>query len=429
MNAPTPRIDKTHASRIQRVVSPGGVEAWLVEDYTVPLVALEVSLPAGSAQDPADKPGVGYFLSGLLDEGAGPYDSAAYHERLDEFAIELRFNIDRDRMSGHLRTLVKHRAEAFDMLRLSLCEARLDDEPVERVRAQIEAGIRHEVNDPDSMVGRAFFAAAFPGHPYGRPVHGTLESLPTITRDDLVAYRSRVLARDGLKIGVVGAIDAVALAAELDRVFGALPARASLNPVPTVEPHGVGTRKVVELDIPQSSLRFGARGLMRNDPDWIPGIVVNHVLGGGVFSSRLFREVREKRGLAYSVWSQLAPYEHAALHFGGTSTKNERVAESLAVIEAEIASLVEHGPSDEELDKARKYLTGSYALGFDTSTKIAGQLVRIQVENLGIDYMERRNGLVAAVTAEDARRTARRIYGDGRLLVAIVGKPVNIQGG
>ncbi len=186
---------------------------------------------------------------------------------------------------------------------------------------------------------------------------------------------------------------------------------------------GVGSRRVVELDIPQSSLRFGAPGLMRNDPDWIAGIVVNHVLGGGVFSSRLFREVREKRGLAYSVWSQLVPYEHAAMHFGGTSTKNERVAESLGVIEAEIASLVEHGPTEDELDKARKYLIGSYALNFDTSTKIAGQLVRIQIENLGIDHMERRNGLVAAVTAEDARRTARRLYGEGKLFVAVVGKP------
>ncbi|MHB2167030.1 M16 family metallopeptidase [Alsobacter sp. R-9] len=423
MNAPVTRVDKSHASRIQRVVSPGGIEAWLVEDYTVPLMALEFSVPGGSSQDPAGKPGVGYFLSGLLDEGAGPYDSAAFHERLDEYAIELRFHADRDRLSGHLRTLVKHRAEAFDMLRLAVTQARLDDEPLERVRAQIEAGIRHEINDPDSMVGRLFFETAFPGHPYGRPVHGTLESLPTITREDLVAYRDRVLTRANLKLGVVGAIDAASLGAELDRTFGELPAAGVLLPVPDVVAEGRGECKVVELDIPQSSLRFGAPGLSRNDPDWIPAVVVNHVLGGGVFSSRLFREVREKRGLAYSVWSQLAPFEHAALHLGGTSTKNERVAESLAVIEDEIRSLIEKGPDAEELEKARKYLIGSYALNFDTSTKIASQLVRIQVEGLGIDYMDRRNGLVGAVTGEDTARTARRLYGDGRLLVAVVGKP------
>lgn len=422
MNAPVK--DKTrHASRIQRVVSPGGIEAWLVEDYTVPLVALEFGIRGGASQDPADRPGVANFLSGVLDEGAGPYDSAAFHERLDEFAIELRFNADRDNFSGHLRTLVKHRDEAFRMLALSLAEPRLDEEPVERVRAQIEAGIRHGLNDPDTMVGKAFFELAFPDHPYGRPVQGTLASLPLITRGDLMAYRERVLARDTLKIAVVGAIDAAALAPELDRLFGHLAARGERAPVPSVNPAGIGSRKVVDLDIPQSSLRFGGHGLARSDVDWIPAVVVNHVLGGGVFSSRLFREVREKRGLAYSVYSQLAPLEHGPLHLGGTSTKNERAAESLSIIEEQIRSLAAEGPSADELDKAKKYLTGSYALGFDTSTKIAGQLVRIQADDLGMDYMDRRNDLVMAVTLEDAARTARRLYGDGSLAIAVVGRP------
>lgn len=426
MNAPVSRVEKSSASRIQRVVSPGGIEAWLVEDYTVPLVAVEFSIRGGASQDPSGKAGLGYFVSGVLDEGAGPYDSSAFHERLDEFAIELRFNADRDSFGGHLRTLVRHKSEAFDMLRLALTEPRFDEEPVERVRAQLEAGIRHEANDPDSMASRTFFATAFPDHPYGRPVNGTLESLPAIAREDLVAYHKRVVARATLKIAVVGAIDAQTLAGELDRVFGPLPEKASLTAVPDAVPQGVGTSRVVSLDVPQSSIRFGARGLMRNDPDWIPAVVVNHILGGGVFSSRLFREVREKRGLAYSVWSQLAPYDHGALHMGGTSTKNERAAESVAIIQEQIASLVAEGPTADELDKARKYLIGSYALNFDTSTKIAGQLVRIQNDSLGIDYMDRRNGLVAAVTGEDVSRTARRLYGEGKLLVAVAGKPVGL---
>ena len=425
MNAPVAR-DTSHASRIQRVVSPSGIEAWLVEDYTVPLVALEFSVRGGAAQDPPGKAGTAAMLAGLLDEGAGPYDSAAFHERLDEFAVELRFHADRDALSGTLRTLVKHRGEAFDLLRLCVVEPRLDEEAIERVRAQVEAGVRHELNDPDAMVARTFAAAAFPDHPYGRPVHGTLESLPLITRADLSAYRERVVARETLKIGVVGAIDAVALAGELDRVFGHLPARARLEPVADVAPQGIGTRQVVDLDIPQSSIRFGAPGLARRDPDWIPGLIVNHVLGGGVFSARLFREVREKRGLAYSVYSHLAPYAHAALVSGGTSTKNERAAESLALIESEIRAMGASGPTEDELDKAKKYLIGSYALNFDTSTKIAGQLVRIQVDDLGIDYMDRRNGLVAAVTPAEAARVAARLFGDGRLLVAVVGRPTGL---
>lgn len=426
MNAPAAPERTSHASRIQRVVSKSGVEAWLVEDYTVPLIALEFAALGGSSQDPADKSGVAYFLSGILDEGAGPYDSAAFHERLDECAIELRFHADRDVFSGHLRTLTKRKDEAFEMLRLSLMEPRLDEEPLERVRHQIEAGIRHEMNDPDSVVSRAFFEAAFPDHPYGKQVHGSLESLPRIARDDLLAYQGRIIARDAIRIGVVGAIDAAALAEALDHVFGGLPASAKRNPVPDVAPAGVGSRKVIPLDIPQSSLRFGGPGLARRDPDWIPALVVNHILGGGVFSARLFREVREKRGLAYSVYSHLAPLQHSALFLGGTSTKNERTAESLALIESEIRSMADEGPTADELDKAKKYLVGSYALNFDTSTKIASQLVRIQLDDLGLDYMDRRNGLVQAVTLEEAKRVAKRLLGDGRLLVTVVGQPVGL---
>jgi zinc protease len=428
MNAPVPtrQPPASHASRIQRVVSPGGIEAWLVEDYTVPLVALEFMVRGGASQDPLGKEGLGAFLAGMLDEGAGPYSSEAFHERLDEFAIELRFGCDRDTFSGHLRTLVKHRGEAFEMLRLALNEPRFDEEPVERVRAQVEAGIRHEMNDPDSMVNKAWFETAFPGHPYGRMPHGTLESLPRIGPDDLRAARAVLLGREDLKVAVVGAIDAASLAAELDRVFGALPAKVTQSPVPLVTPAGLGERKVIDLAIPQSSIRFGAPGIARRDPAWSAALVVNHVLGGGVFSSRLFREVREKRGLAYSVYAHLSPLEHAPLFMGGTSTKNERAAESLAIIEEQIKALATDGPTAEELDLAKKYLTGSYALNFDTSTKIAGQLVRIQLEGLGIDYMDRRNGEVEAVTLDDARAMAHRLYGPGKLLVAVVGKPVGM---
>ncbi len=414
------------ASRIQIVRSSSGIEAWLIEDYTVPLIAMEIAMRGGSSQDPEKKPGTASFLAGLLDEGAGPYDSTEFHDRLDDFAIELGFSASRDQISGQLRTLSRHREEAFDMFRLALNEARLDAEPVERVRAQLLASIRNEQNDPDAMANRAWFATAFAGHPYGRPSKGTAESLPTITRDDLVAYRAKIFARETLKIAVVGAIDAATLALELERVFGALPEKAALTAIPLGTPSAVGTRQVIDLDIPQSSIRFGAAGLLQSDPDFVTASVLNHVLGGGMFSSRLFREVREKRGLAYSVSSQLASLNHGPLHMGGTSTKNERAVESLSIIEAEISSLALEGPNDEELDIAKKYLIGSYPLRFDTSTKLAGQLTQMQVENLGRDYMDRRNGLVAAVTREDATRVAKRLYGEGKLFVTVVGRPVGM---
>ena len=413
----------SRAAKVQQLVSPRGVTAWLVEDYAVPLVALEFAMRGGGAQDPAGKAGAALMLAALLDEGAGKYDSEAFHQALEEKAIELSFGADHDALSGRLRTLTKNIDAAFELLRLALNETRLDPEPLERVRGQLAAGIRSEANDPDAMAGNAWRMHAFPHHPYGQPSRGTLDSVARISRDDLVALRGKGLARDTLKIAIVGAIDAARATALLDRVFGDLPARANLRAVPDIAVHGLGGRHVVDLDIPQATIRFGAPGIARKDDDHIAAVVINHILGGGVFSARLFKEVREKRGLAYSVYSQLATYDHSNVFAGGTSTKNERAAESLAVIEEQISDLAARGPAAEELDKAKKYLIGSYDLRFDSSSKIASQLVNLQTEGFGVDYLDQRNSLIAAVTMPDARRVAKRLLGGGKLLVTVAGRP------
>jgi zinc protease len=413
-------------AKVGRVLSPGGVEAWQVPSDVVPLVALAFTFEGGAAQDPDAKPGVAQMLARLLDEGAGPYSSDAFQERLAARAIELSFNAGPDAVGGSLKTLVRHVDEALELLRLALAEPRFDQDAIERVRAQTIAGLRYQQNDPGVMASRRFFEKAFPGHPYGRPTGGTVESVAAVTRDDLVGLHRNVLAWGRAKIAVVGAIEPGPLAVVLDEVFGSLPQAAPLVAVPPAKVAGRGTRHVVDIDVPQSVIRFGTDGVSWRDPDFIPAYVLNHILGGGAFTSRLFQEVREKRGLAYSVGTSLVSYRGAAMTWGYTATKNERVAEALSVIEAEMARLKDEGPTDEELKKAKDYLTGSYALGFDTSTKIAHQLAQVAFEGLGIDYIARRNALVAAVTQDDIRRAAERTIGDGKLLVVIAGRPTGI---
>ncbi|WP_036264566.1 M16 family metallopeptidase [Methylocapsa aurea] len=413
----------SRAAAVQKVVSKGGIEAWLVEDYAVPLVALEFAFKGGASQDPIGKPGVATLLAGLLDEGAGPYDAEGFHRALDEDAIEMSFSADRDILSGRMQTLSRNSARAFELLQLAVTKARLDAEPFERVLSQVAASLKREANDPDYVASRTFRSASYPDHPYGLPVRGDLATLPTLTQGNLIDMRAATFARDKLKIAVVGAIDAATLAGHLDDVFGALPEKGALAPIATVAFSGEGGRRVVDIDVPQSTIRFGRQGIARKDQDFIAATVINHILGGGIFSARLFREVREKRGLAYSVYSQLVTYDHAAMLTGGTSTKNERAAESMGVIETEIASLSDLGPTEEELDKAKKYLIGSYALRFDTSTKIASQLAHLQTEGFGVEYLDERNKLIAAVTMEDAKRAAKRLFGDAKLLVAVAGRP------
>ena len=413
------------ATTIERVISPGGIEAWLVREPAVPLIAVHFAFAGGAAQDAAGKAGTASLVASLLDEGAGDFDSSSFHERLERKAIELSFEAERDTLHGALRTLAENKDEAFDDLRLSLTAPRFDPAAVEIIREQMLSLLRRASTSPADVASRRWWDTAFAGHPYGHATSGTLESVPGISIDDLKAYTRRVLARENLKVGIVGDIDAEAAKAMLDRVFGGLPARPELAPIPDVAPQGLGQRIAVDFDVPQTVIAFGGAGLARKDPDFMAAYIVNHILGGGTFSSRLYQEVREKRGLAYSVGNGLIPLEHAALFFGSTATRTERSGETVDLVEKEIHRLAEAGPTPEELAKAKAYVTGAYALNLDTSSKIAALLVQLQRDDLGIDYITRRTQLIDAVTLDDARRVAKRLLGGG-LLVTMVGRPEGI---
>ena len=413
------------AMTIERVISPGGIEAWLVHDSAVPVIAVEFAVPGGADQDPADKPGVANMTASLLDEGAGPFDATAFHNRLERKAIELSFRAGRDFFRGTLRTLKENRDEAFDYLRLALTEPRFDAADVERIRAQIVSRLQRETTNPNDMASRNWWATAFPDHPYGRPVNGTVESLSRITAGDLKSYAKRALARGNLKIAVVGDIDAATAGQLIDRTFGGLPAKSELTPVASVAPQGLGRRIVTPLDVPQAVVNFGTPGIGRSDPDFIAAYIVNHILGGGSFSSRLYREVREKRGLAYGVSDSLVWLNRTALLLGSTATRADATGQTIDIIEHEIRRLAEEGPTEEEFAKAKTYLKGSFALGLDTSNRIAAQLLQMQLDNLGIDYIERRPGLIDAVTLVDAKRVAKRLL-EGGLLITVVGRPEGV---
>jgi zinc protease len=413
------------AVNIERMLSPGGIEAWLVRDSTLPVIALEFAILGSADQDPADKPGVANMAASLLDEGAGPFDAVAFHDRLERRAIELQFQAGRDYLRGTLRMLAEHRDDAFQALRLALTAPRFDEEAVERIRAQILSQLRRESVAPSNVASRTWWATAFPNHPYGRPVSGTIESVPRITVADLRAYVSRVLARDRLKVALVGDIDAATAGALLDAAFGVLPAHGQLQETAPVVAQGLGRRIVVSLDVPQASVAFGGPAIARNDPDFMAAYIVNHILGGGSFSSRLYREVREKRGLAYGISDVLIWLRHSAVLFGSTATRADATGKSIEIIEQEIHRLAKEGPSEEELNKAKTYLKGSFALSLDSSSHIAAQLLQMQTDGLGIDYIARRSGLIDAVTLADTKRVAKRLLQPG-LLVTVVGRPEGV---
>lgn len=411
----------SRAITIEQVTSPGGIEAWLVSDDTVPVVMMNFAFKgAGGSQDPADLPGVANLLSALLDEGAGPYDSEAFQTALQDRSVRLSFSADRDTFYGNLQMLADNPAEGVELLKVALTEPSLADEAIGRMRDQIISGIRRDQRDPMEVAAELWSKSAFPDHPYGRPLDGTEESVAAITRDDLAAFKDATMARGNLHVVVVGAIDAGTLKPLLDEAFAGLPDTATLTPVPHVLPK-TGETVAETMDVPQAAIRFGGPGLERSDPDFIPGFVMNYILGGGSFSSRLFEEIREKRGLAYSVYSYLVPLDHSAVFGGGTATRADRADETVSLIKAEIARMAEAGPTQTELDEAKAYLTGAYPLRFDSSASIAGQLLQIQLEDLGIDYVDQRNALIEAVTLDDVKRVADRVLGAAEPTFVTVG--------
>lgn len=415
------------AMKIQTVKSPGGIEAWLVEEHSVPLMAMRFAFEGGNSQDPTGKEGVANFLTAMMDEGAGDLTAIQFQERMEESAVRIGFEDSRDSLYGSFETLTANRDEAVELLRLAVNEPRFDADAMERIRGQLLTSLAFAAKDPDRVAAREWFAAAFPGHAYGRPAMGTVESLAKVTRDDLESYRKRVFAKSTLKVAVVGDIDAETLGKLLDDVFGSLPEKAELQPVPFVEPKKGGNLRVVEMAVPQSVATFGLAGIPRKDPDFIPAFVMNHILGGGGFASRLMEEVREKRGLAYSVYSYLQPYQHTAIFAGGVATKNEEIGQSLEVIRGELQRMATDGPTSEELENAKSYLVGSYPLRFDTNAKIANQLLGIMQDGLGKEYVEERNSLIEAVTLDDVKRAAKRILSTDNLIMTVVGQPKNLK--
>jgi len=414
------------AVSVERVVSPGGVEAWLVQDHSNPIIDMEIAFRGGAAVEAPARPGLAHMVSGLLDEGSGPYDSQTFQAKLEDLAVELSFDAGRDTFRGHLKTLADKRDTAFGLFRLALTQPRFDKEPVERIRGQIQAGLAHQRQSPEHVAALEWFKTAFAGHPYAQPTDGTPDSIKVITADDLRGYVRSHLARDVLVVSVVGDITAAQLAPLLDTTFAALPARAAAVQVAEIAPKAPGGVTVIARDNPQSVATFGAQGLKRADSDWYAAYVMNYILGGGGFSSWLTEEVREKRGLAYSVYSYLQPMTHAGVIVGGVATENARLAESIALIKEQFARMRDQGPSEQQLNDAKTYLVGSFPLQLDSTTGVANLLTAVQLDHLGIDYLDRRNALIGAVTLDDVKRVARRLLDPAALSFVVVGKPEGV---
>lgn len=411
---------------IVEVESPGGINAWLVEEHSIPFVALELRFKGGASLDLPGKRGATNLMVGLLEEGAGELDSRAFAEQAEALAASFDFDVGDDAVSISAQFLTENQDEALALLRDALTQPRFDQSAIDRVRAQVVSGIRSDQQDPDHLVGQAFNEMVFGEHPYGSSLEGTEDSVEALTRDDILAAHKGALARDRVYVGATGAISPEALADVLDELLAGLP-EEGLPQAPDVDVATESGVTVVPFEVPQSVAIFGHEGLARDDPDFFAAYVLNEILGGGGFEARLMEEVREKRGLTYGVYSYLVPKDHAALYLGRVSSANDRVAEAIDVIRDEWTRMAENGVTAEELDSAKTYLTGAYPLRFDGNGRIANILVGMQMDDLPVDYVVTRNDKVAAITLDDIQRVAARVLRPEELRFVVVGQPEGLE--
>ncbi|WP_278922303.1 MULTISPECIES: M16 family metallopeptidase [Pseudophaeobacter] len=411
--------------KIEEVTSPGGITAWLVEDHSIPFTALELRFRGGTSLDAPGKRGATYLMAGLLEEGSGDMRAQDYTRAVENLAASFGYDADRDSLSISARFLSENRDAAIALLQQTLQQPRFDQDALDRVRAQVLAGLRSDLKDPNKIASQAFAAMAYGDHPYGSSGKGSIESVSELTRQDIFAAHDAIFAKDRLYVSAVGDITPEDLGLLLDRLLGDLPAAGAALPGPAevTIPGGVS---IVDYDTPQSVALFGHQGIERDDPRFFAAYIMNQILGGGSFDSRLMKEVRAKRGLTYGVYSYLVPQDLAATYMGQLGSANSKMAEAVEVIQAEWQRLASDGVTEKELQDAKTYLTGAYPLRFDGNGQIASILVGMQMDDLPIDYVRTRNDKINAVTLEELNRVAAEVLRPQELQFIVVGRPVGL---
>jgi len=410
---------------ITEVTSKGGITAWLVNEPSIPIISVSIAFKGASSTDPMDKLGATYLMTGLLEEGSGDMDATAFKRAAEDLATSFSFDSSRERISISAEFLSETRDDSIALLKTALTQPAFNDVAFERTKAQVLSIIASNATDPQEIASQEFAALAFEGHAYANPYRGTVETVQTLTQDDMREAHARTMTKDRLFVSVVGDITADELSVVLDELFSDLPEKGAPLP-PPVTFQATGGITVVDLDTPQSTAVWGHQGIGQDDPDFFPAFVMNRILGGGSFTSRLTEEVREKRGLTYGVGSYLAGYDNADYVGGSVASGNERVGDAIKIIKEEWAKMANEGVTDEELEAAIKFMTGSYPLRFDGNSQIASIMTYSQTNDFPIDYPKNRNSYVEAVTKEDIARVAKRLLKSEDMRFVVVGRPVGV---
>lgn len=407
---------------IQEIETPKGIKAWLVEDHSNPILALQIYFMGGTINDPVEKEGAVYLMMGLLEEGAEDLDAVGFQVAREELGASFDFDAYKEAVSVSVQMITENLEPTLELLRKALEQPNFDSEPLERVKGQILTNLEFYETDPEEIAFEAFTDIMFGNHPLHRKIEGNITSVTNLTQEDVIAAHQKNLVRGNVVVGAAGDITAEELSILLDNLLGGLPDEVPPDaPEPTLPQEG--KVEVIDFPTPQATIVFGHRGLPRNDPDFLLAYVLNEVFGRSGFNSRLQKKLRVELGLTYGIGSYLSTYQTGGIVLGSMATANETVNESINAIRQEWERVASEGITQDELDTIKMYLKGSYPLRFKTNESISGILAGMQLDNIPASYVKNRNDMIEAIKLEDINRVAKYLYRPKELIFVIVGQP------
>lgn len=405
---------------VEEIKTTNGLNFWFVEDNSVPIISLSFNFSGGAFFD--KKEGTSSFVSALLDEGAGSYNSEEFQTRMDKLGMKLNFSSSRDSISGTFQTISKNKSESFKLLKLIFSNPRFDEQDIDKIRNQIIASLKINQSNISDIANQEFHKNFFADHSFSKNPNGTIESVIEIKKKDISEYFKNFITKSNLVMGVSGDVSKEEIKKLMEETFSNLPLTSNnLTKISSKKKFPKGT-KFIEKDTPQASIIFAQKGVSRKDKDFFSARIANYVLGGGGFQSRLYKNIREKEGLVYSIYSYLVPYVNNDLLFGGFQTTNENVDKTIELVKNEWDLIATKGISNKKLKDAKSYYKGSFTRNLTSTSSISSLLRTVQLYGLDKNYFQERNNIIDNITLKDVNNIAKMIFNSDELYFVVVGK-------
>lgn len=407
---------------VSQIKTDSGYSAWMIEDKYLPIISIKIVFEkSGSSFDKKGKEGLAHFVSSMLDEGAGGLTSLEYKKRLESLASSIRLGVSEDSFYVNIKTLKKNIEPTLELFNLVLTKPNFDENSLSRVKKQISVKINKQQEDPYNLAIDTISEIIFKDHPYGNDIIGTLESVNTINSQDLKQFTQEHFTRENIVISVVGDYKVDAMSDLLDKYLQIPNSKVQITDIADVDLGKSNEVIYKEFDVPQSTILFSAKSVKRDSEEFYPFYILNHIFGGGSFESRLMNEVREKSGLVYTIYSYIDTMEKVSTIEGYAGTDNNTVEKAIAIIKEEIDKIGKDGITQQELTNAKDYLINSFALKLNKNENIASFLSAMQTENLGVDFLNKRNDIIANISLDQINELSKKYFSSNQFTFVVVG--------